>query len=141
VMVGDVAPDQALRPVAGQQHIWALPAGKLPPNPAELLGSARFARFLAELQTQFDWIILDSPPVLAVTDASVLAHGATGVLFVIGAEMTSRGAAKSALEQLDAAKARHFGAVLNKVDLRRNSYYYSHYYRREYESYYQGARS
>ncbi|MPZ17009.1 MAG: polysaccharide biosynthesis tyrosine autokinase [Luteitalea sp.] len=140
VMVGEVRPDEAVRQMAAA-NIWALPAGKLPPNPAELLGSARFAQFLAELKQHFDWIILDSPPVLAVTDASVLAHQATGVLFVIGAEMTGRGAAKAALEQLDAVKARHFGAVLNKVDLRRNSYYYSHYYRREYESYYREPRS
>ncbi|MGH9163668.1 MAG: GumC family protein [Vicinamibacteraceae bacterium] len=140
IMVGEVRPDDAVRQVA-TANIWVLPAGKLPPNPAELLGSARFAQYLAELKQHFDWIILDSPPVLAVTDASVLAHQATGVLFVIGAEMTGRGAAKAALEQLDAVKARHFGAVLNKVDLRRNSYYYSHYYRREYESYYRQPRA
>ncbi|MPY86443.1 MAG: polysaccharide biosynthesis tyrosine autokinase [Luteitalea sp.] len=140
VMVGEVRPDEAVRQVGDHQNIWALPAGKLPPNPAELLGSARFAQFLAELRNHFDWIILDSPPVLAVTDAAVLAHQATGVLFVIGSEMTGRGAAKAALDQIDAAKGRHLGAVLNKVNLRKNSYYYSHYYRREYESYYRQPR-
>ncbi len=73
---------------------------------------------------------------MAVTDAALAAHSASGVLFVIGAELTSRHAAKRALEQLEHAEARFVGAVLNRVDLQRNAYYYSQYYRREYTQYY-----
>jgi len=62
---------------------------------------------------------------------------AAGVLFVIGAEMTSRHAAQHALEQLEHARAKFIGAVLNRVDLQHNAYYYLQYYRREYSDYYQ----
>jgi capsular exopolysaccharide synthesis family protein len=115
-------------------------AGKHPPNPAELLGSRRFRDFLTSLGEHFDWVIIDSPPVMAVTDASVIAHSVTGVVFVVGAEMTSKGTAKAALDQLDAAKAKYVGGILNRVDVNRNSYYYARHYRREYETYYTKAR-
>ncbi len=114
-------------------------AGKHPPNPAELLGSRRFKDFMASLGEHFDWVILDTPPVMAVTDASVIAHSATGVVFVVGAEMTSKGAAKAALEQLDSAKAKYVGGILNRVDVRRNPYYYARHYRREYQNCYSKA--
>ncbi len=81
-------------------------------------------------------MIIDSPPVMAVTDARVIAHCVTGVVFVVASDKTTRGAAKAALEQLDSAKAKYVGGILNRVDLVRNSYYYAHYYRREYRDYY-----
>lgn len=116
--------------------LWVLPAGRTPPNPAELVGSARFRDFIVSLRDHFDWVLIDSPPVMAVTDASLVAHSATGVLFVVGAEMTSRHAARRALDQLEQVNARFVGAVLNRVDLDGNPYYYSQYYRREYAQYY-----
>jgi Mrp family chromosome partitioning ATPase len=82
-------------------------------------------------------VIVDTPPIMAVTDSSLAAHVATGVLFVVGSEMTSRQTAQRACEQLENAKAKFLGAVLNRVDLEHNSYYYSQYYRHEYASYYQ----
>ena len=69
----------------------------------------------------------------------MIAHSATGVIFVVGAEMTSKGAAKAALEQLDSAKAKYVGGILNRVDVRRNPYYYARHYRREYSNYYAKA--
>jgi len=117
--------------------LWVLTAGRIPPNPAELLGSARFREFVNSLKAHFDWIVLDTPPVMAVTDANLVAHHATGVVFVVGSEMTSRHAAKRAIDQLEQANARFVGAVLNRVDLTHNAYYYSQYYRREYSTYYQ----
>lgn len=135
VMVGNSKASEAVKksPVPG---LWVLPAGRIPPNPAELLGAQRFADFLGSLKTHFDWIVIDSPPVMAVADASVIASLATGVLFVVGAEMTSRYAARRAVEQIESSRGRFFGAVLNRVDLERNAYYYSQYYRREYTTYY-----
>jgi len=117
-----------------------LPAGSAPPNPAELLLSPRFKGFISKLPDAFDWVITDSPPVMAVTDASIVAHVVSGVLFVVGSEMTSRHAAQVALEQLDSAKASFVGAVLNRVDLERNAFYFSQYYRREYGDYYTARR-
>ncbi|HXH06605.1 MAG TPA: polysaccharide biosynthesis tyrosine autokinase [Vicinamibacterales bacterium] len=139
VLVGNAKANDAVRkgPVAG---LWVLPAGRVPPNAAELLGSPRFAEFLGTLREHFEWIVLDTAPVLAVADAAVVAHGATGVLFVVGCDMTSRPAAEAALERLDAARARVVGAVLNRVDLDGQPYYYSQYYRREYAHYYGAGR-
>lgn len=116
--------------------LWILPSGQRPPNPAELLGTRRFGDFLATLTTQFDWVILDTPPVMAVTDPALVAHVVTGVVYVVGSGMTSRHNAQRALEMLDGAGARFVGAILNKVDLKHQGYYYSQYYRPEYSGYY-----
>jgi Mrp family chromosome partitioning ATPase len=94
---------------------------------------------LAGLREHFDWIIIDTPPVLAVTDASIVAHGCSGVVLVVGAEMVSRHSARVAVDQLDAVQARVLGAVLNRVDLEHQAYYYARYYRREYARYYQAS--
>ncbi len=135
VLVGDVKIAEAMR-TTSSASLWMLPAGHIPPNPAELLGSTRFSDFIAMLKEHFAWVVIDSPPIMAVTDAAVVAHGADSVLFVVGAEMTSRSVAQTAVEQLTTANARLIGAVLNRVDLDHNAYYYSQYYRREYGHYY-----
>jgi capsular exopolysaccharide synthesis family protein len=113
-------------------NLSVLSAGHIPPNPAELLGSAKYQEIMQDLRYQFDWIIIDAPPVMAVTDAVVVAGGATGVVFVIGAEMTSRRHAAFAIEQLTAVRAHFVGAVLNRADVQRHGYYYSTYYRKDY---------
>ena len=134
VMVGDAKASETVKRTL-TPNLWLMAAGKHPPNPAELLGSRRFKDFLASLAEHFEWVIIDSPPVMAVTDASVIAHSATGVVFVVGAEMTSKGSARTALDQLDSAKAKYVGGILNRVNVRRNHYYYARHYRREYQNY------
>jgi capsular exopolysaccharide synthesis family protein len=131
VLVGTSELHEAVRST-GIPNLYILPAGHLPPNPAELLGSNKYAEVLNDLRHQFDWIIVDAPPVMAVTDACVIAHRATGVLFVVGAEMTARRTATFALDQLRAAKAHFIGAVLNRADVQRHAYYYAPYYRKDY---------
>ena len=116
--------------------LWIVPAGTHPPNPSELLSSKRFADLLGSLGRHFDWAIIDTPPIMAVTDSSIVAHLTTGVVFVVRSEMTDRYAAQRAVEQLNRGRARFLGAVLNRVDLKHHSYYYSQYYRREYNDYY-----
>ena len=123
------------------QNLWFMPAGKTPPNPAELLGSRRFLELIESMKAYFDYIIVDTPPVMAVTDATIAAHCASGVLFVIAADTTSRQEVESALDQLDHGHARFIGAVLNRVDLERNAYYYAKYYRKQYQTYYTPAAS
>jgi capsular exopolysaccharide synthesis family protein len=138
LLVGNAKASESIHkgPIPG---LWLLPAGHIPPNPAELLGSQRFKEVLASLKEHFDWVVIDSPPVMAVVDAAVAAHLTTGVLFVVGAEMTNRYAAKTALDQLENARAKFVGAVLNRVEVEKNKYYYSNYYRKEYSAYYTGA--
>jgi len=134
LLVGAKAADVTRRTAVS--NLWILPAGHSAPNPPELLGSARFRKFLEALGQHFQWVIIDAPPVLPVTDACVLAHLAQGVLLVVGADRVSRPAARRALEQLDSAGARLVGAVLTRVDLLRHPYYYSGHYYRKYSRYY-----
>ncbi|OFW11434.1 MAG: hypothetical protein A3H96_00590 [Acidobacteria bacterium RIFCSPLOWO2_02_FULL_67_36] len=125
-------------------NLWVLPAGRCPPNPSELLGSYQFRKFLAALGQHFDWIVIDTPPVMAVTDACVVGHAVTGTLFVVGADMVSRRTARRAVEQLMMANAKVIGGVLSRVDPGRFGQYYSSYYRgnsRKYRDYYKGAAS
>jgi capsular exopolysaccharide synthesis family protein len=140
VLVGNAKASDAVRKTS-VQGLWVLTAGVCPPNPAELLSSRKFKDFAASLSHHFDWIIIDTPPVMAVTDASVIAHDATGVLFVVGSQSTDRHAARRAVEQLRQARATLVGGVLNRVDLQHHPYYYSQYYRREYAEYYKPAAS
>jgi capsular exopolysaccharide synthesis family protein len=136
--VGASKASEVVQP-SGVENLWVMPAGTTPPNPAELLGSKRFADLTTSLGGHFDCVIIDTPPVLAVTDAAVVAHRASGVLFVIAADGTSKQAAQTALDQLQHARAKFLGAVLNRIDIQRDSYYYSRYYRKEYSSYYTAA--
>jgi capsular exopolysaccharide synthesis family protein len=117
-------------------NVWVLAAGHRPPNPCDLLGSDRFKAFLASVKEHFDWILIDAPPVLAVTDACVAGHAASGVLFVVGAERVTRPEARRAIDHLMAAQARFAGVVLSRVELERHAYYYSRYYSRKYTDYY-----
>jgi len=112
----------------------------LPPNPSELLASERMKTLLANLSHgPFDWIVIDTPPVLAVTDAVILAPTVSGVTFVVGSEMTRRRLAERALETITAAHPKMTAVVLNKVDFARNKYYYSRYYGHQYKNYYAEA--
>ena len=138
VLAGTTDAHAAIRQT-GTPHLSILPAGTIPSNPAELLGSPRYRQLLADLGKTFDWIILDSPPVMAVTDAAVISNTATSVLFVVGADMTPRRIAQAAIEQIAAARGRVAGAVLNRVNLDKHSYYYAQYYRKDYAGPYIGT--
>ena len=118
-------------------NLLAITAGRVPPNPSELLASERMKTLLTNLGNgPFDWIIVDTPPVLAVTDAVVLAPWVSGVTFVVGAEMTRRRLAERAIETVLTSQPRMLAVVLNKVDFARNKYYYSRYYGHQYKNYY-----
>jgi succinoglycan biosynthesis transport protein ExoP len=120
-----------------EPNLFVIAAGRIPPNPSELLSSERMSALLANLRSgPFDWVIIDTPPVLAVTDAVIVARAVSGVVFVIGSEMTRRVHAERAIETLTAGKTKSIGAVLNRVDLDRNRYYYSRYYGYNYQNYY-----
>jgi capsular exopolysaccharide synthesis family protein len=140
VLVGDTKLADAAR-TTGVPNLTFLAAGHIPPNPAELLGSKKYAELLADLRSKYDWIVIDAPPVMPVTDAALVANRAQGVLFVVGSEMTPRQNAVTAIEQLKNANARFVGVVLNRVHIQRHSYYYSPYYRKEYGKYYQRSAS
>jgi capsular exopolysaccharide synthesis family protein len=138
VLAGNAKTSEAIRK-SKTAGLWLMPAGHIPPNPAELLGSRRYSDFIASLSAHFDWVLLDTPPVMVVADSSIVANQSSGVVFVVRADHTSRHAVRAAVEQLEAANAHLIGSVLNSVDLVRNPYYYSAYYRKEYSRYYVSA--
>jgi succinoglycan biosynthesis transport protein ExoP len=138
VLAGNAKTNEAVRK-SKTSGLWLMPAGHIPPNPAELLGSRRYTDFIASLSVHFDWVILDTPPVMVVADSSIVANQSTGVVFVVRADHTSKHAVRAAVEQLEAANANLVGSVLNSVDLVRNPYYYSAYYRKDYARYYVSA--
>jgi len=114
----------------------AITSGKKPPNPAELLGSGKMIEIINKIKTQAEVIILDSPPLLAVTDAAVLATRVDGVLLVVKPGETKLAACKQAVEQLQKVGANILGVILNDVDIKRLRYRYAKYYKNYYYSYY-----
>ncbi|HVE77909.1 MAG TPA: polysaccharide biosynthesis tyrosine autokinase [Gemmatimonadaceae bacterium] len=129
VLVGDVAlPDAVSKTEV--DNLFVLPSGRMPPNPAELLGSAEMQRVLGEAKDRFDVVLFDSPPLLAVTDAAILSTMVDGTLLVVRMGETAREAVRRAVGQLRAVRGRLLGAVLNDVDFRKGSAYgqYGYYY-------------
>lgn len=119
-------------------NLSVLTAGTIPPNPTELLGSDRFRDYLKSLHDHFDWIIIDSPPVMVASDAVAVSHVVQDVLFVVDATKPTRRPAVVALKRLAQVDAHCVGVVLNRADVMRSGYY-SSYYRRQYAKYYQSA--
>jgi polysaccharide biosynthesis transport protein len=135
VLSGKTTLKEALR----QTHVdglWALPAGERPENAAELLASKAFAALLKTIDDRFEWTIIDSAPVMAVTDPCIISPLVGGVLFVVGSEMTSRDSVQTAIEELEAVNTRFIGTILNRVKVYRNAFFYSDYYKPEYSRYY-----
>lgn len=106
--------EEALVPTPVEK-LWLLPCGALPPNPAELLGSTAMEEILDRLVGMVDMVVLDTPPVLAVTDAAILATRADGVVLVVAPGQTASRAVRRATGALSAVNARLLGIVVNKV--------------------------
>jgi succinoglycan biosynthesis transport protein ExoP len=136
VLVGNAKPSESMKK-SDVPGLWVMASGHIPPNPAELLASRQFRDLLRSLGEHFDYIVIDTPPVMVVTDAVVAAHVASGVVFVVEAEIVSRHAAKTAVQHLANGRARFLGGVLNKVNVEAHGYYYSDYVDSGY-SYYEG---
>ena len=102
--------------------------GPIPPNPSELLGSSRMTRLLDILRKHYARIIIDSSPIVAVTDSVILVRFADGIVLVVRAGETPREIVKNGLGQLQAVNGRILGAVLNGVDMGMDSHYYYHQY-------------
>ncbi len=116
------------------ENLMLLPSGPIPPNPSELLGSHRMGHLIQALANEADIVIFDSPPVLAVTDATVMARQVDGVLVVADAGRTKEGALASAANELQKTGANVLGVALNRLDARRGYNYYYYYYYSEDET-------
>ena len=109
-------------------NLRVLACGPIPPNPAELLGSSRMDTVLAALKGVADYLVIDCPPVIAVTDACVLARKADGVFLVLDADQVRPEMAQKAKELLLNAQGVILGAILNRAEVESEHSYYYYYY-------------
>ncbi len=127
VLVGMATLDEALKTTT-EENLLVLPAGSVPPNPAELLGSKAFDRVLDELDSRCDVLILDSPPCVPVTDPLIISGRVDGVILVLSVNHTKKAAVRHVQSLLARARARVVGVIFNRVQQSKSGYYYSHYY-------------
>jgi capsular exopolysaccharide synthesis family protein len=110
------------------ENLWSIPAGPMPPNPADVLHSERFREIIKQLGEHFDRVIIDSPPLVAVTDGTILSKICDGTVFVVRAFKTSKFLCAQALRSLRDVDANLLGVVLNSVDLNKHEYTYNYYH-------------
>jgi len=126
--------DNLLQTYPKTHNLKILTSGPVPPNPAELLGSEEMRRLLGILSERFAHIIIDSPPAISFTDASILSTMVDGVMLVVHGGRSSRAVVRRAKQQLLDVGAHIFGVVLNNVRLETQDYYYSGYYSNYYST-------
>jgi capsular exopolysaccharide synthesis family protein len=126
-ILGEQPVEELVQAVPGDDNLWLLGAGELPPNPAELLNGRRIQEVFAALRELFDLVLIDSPPVLPVTDSVLLAKDADATLLIVAAGQTSRGDLQRAAEKLAQVNARVVGMVLNETT-RQGGYGYGYGY-------------
>ncbi|MCQ6264739.1 CpsD/CapB family tyrosine-protein kinase [Fictibacillus sp. WQ 8-8] len=106
------------------EHLYVLPSGPIPPNPSELLNSKAMEALVEDANSKYDYVLFDSPPVLAVTDAQILSNRCDGVVLVASSGRTEKEEALKAKELLENANAKILGVVLNGKETNDSSYYY-----------------
>lgn len=109
-------------------NLKVVTTGPIPPNPAELVGSRRFAQILVRMREEFDYVIIDSPPVGLVSDPMVLATQGDGVLLVLDAQHTRKGTLRQAVRSLESVGAKILGTVMNNAQAEKGGYYYGYVY-------------
>ena len=127
ILVGTGEPNRLIIPTV-VENLDVLPVGPIPPNPSEILGSKKMGSLINELKEKYDRIIMDSPPVTAVTDAVLLAPITDGVLLIIRANETPRQIIQNSIDHLKSVNAHILGGILNGIQTGRDSYYYYQYY-------------
>ncbi len=105
-------------------NLYVLTSGPIPPNPSELLASKQMGEVLGEMKERFDMVIFDTPPILAVADAQILANQVDASLLIVSSSKTEKDAALKAKELLTQAKSKLLGAVLNNRKMEEGNYYY-----------------
>jgi succinoglycan biosynthesis transport protein ExoP len=136
ILVGKAKASEAIQQKLKDTNLAYLPSGTNVPSPADLLTNRTMRGLLEGLRKFYDWIIIDTPPVGAVSEPLILAPLTDGVVIVTGAEMVPRKAVLHTLERIHDTGARILGVVLNRAQVDKHSYYYSHYYGHYYGQYY-----
>jgi capsular exopolysaccharide synthesis family protein len=110
------------------KNVWLLASGPIPPNPSELLSSPKYGEVISELKEDFDLVIIDAPPTLAVTDACIIAGQADGIILVLDSGTVKPEMAQKAKELLQKANGHLLGVILNRVQVEEEHAYYYYYY-------------
>lgn len=127
ILVERLSMQEFIKPTA-IENLWVLTSGPIPPNPSELLGTKRMAELLEELKGQFDYVIVDAPPAVAVTDASVLASKVDGICLILYSGQVRPEMAQKAKDLLTKANGHIVGVILNRVEIEEEHAYYYYYY-------------
>lgn len=122
VLFGEMPIQDAIQETE-QKNLYLVTSGPLPPNPSEILGSSKMDRLLNSLKAQADYLIIDSPPVLTVSDTCVLASKTDGVILVLGAGIVRPEMAQQSKEALERAQGSLLGVMINRIKLEQDSYY------------------
>jgi polysaccharide biosynthesis transport protein len=128
-LTGHIDIVQAMLPVPGVANLSIIPCGPIPPNPAEILSSPAAGQLLQRLRSEFDYVLVDSPPLLSVADSRILATMTDAVVMVVRADSTPYDVVRRARALLYSAGARILGVALNCVDFRRDGYGSNYHYR------------
>lgn len=127
LLVGNVKFEETVKSTE-IQNLDVLTSGTRPPNPVELLASSKMKQFVEDLRQNYEYIIIDTPPIIAVTDAQLLSSYADGCLLVVASSQVEREAAAKAKQLLQKVNAKILGVVLNKLEVHEKRYYYGYYY-------------
>jgi len=133
LLVNRVGLEDVMQSVGDNRRLWVLPSGRVPPNPAELLGSPQFEELLTRFKNLFDYVIIDSPPVLPVSDAIVLSRSVDGVLLVAAIETVRRPQLETCVQTLERVGAPVIGVIANRL-ARTGVDAYSYYGDKAYQS-------
>ena len=128
-LTGHVGLSEAILPVPGVANLSVIPCGLIPPNPAEVLSSPLTGELLRKLRAEFEYVLVDSPPLLSAADGRILATLTDAVVLVVRAFQTPQDMVRRARSLLYGARARILGVALNDVDIQRDGYSYNYYYR------------
>lgn len=110
-----------------KDKLFILPSGVFPSNPTELLGNSRMKSLLGALKENFDYVIIDTPPLGSVIDAAVIAKDCDGSMLVLASNVSSKAMAKKVAEQIKTANPNFLGCIINKAQVKDNRYYYKKY--------------
>ena len=115
-----------------EENLHVLTPGAIPPNPTEILSSKKMAKFIKEVESKYDYVFIDAPPVGIVSDGIIISKYTDGVMFVVGANETDINYTKEVIENMKKSDVNIIGSILNKYDMDNNAYgYYGYYYQQD----------
>ena len=132
LIVGMCTAEEAIRLSPIHQNLDIIPAGNIPPNPSELLGTKRFSNIISALEEEYDFIIIDLPPVTSVSDALVVANNVDGIVVVVRQDICSQSMLNDTMRQLSVVDDKILGFVFNCAYTEGSGYYKKKYYKYKY---------